>query len=412
MKLEMKSNATTEKKGLMKFGFIPNKDYKLEELSCLMGAETIITEDAIDALVDGADPIYLNSKGWDNYKHQPIALTRAAYQIIATSLTTEKQDPIYGFFVKDRAHNSFRGIVWATRKGIERRINIMNKFRIGEICFDTQEERNNFLEEVVSHAIKETWTFENESSSVSAPILLSYLEHIIIKLRKEAAAGAKDKLIYNSDGNKVMFNTNLLDIFSRDIIVMADVRKMENGDEYLIRPELLSGMVKQLKAGFSKNDNPAPPEFFQDVRDVVFQTNWAVDENFDTYRHIIEDRRYRFPQEYQNRSTDELARKLKDAIEFSKTHAKRNYKFVVPMYRPQLDAIQLLMPIFLSGNIMNAPDFSLVLTPNQSHEIYEPETILPLNDSYKNARLIAKPDETWLNPGKIFLDDKETTNEE
>ena len=180
---------------------------------------------------------------------------------------------------------------------------------------------------------------------------------------------------------------------------------MENGDEYFIRPTISNGNLAQLKAGFSKSDNPAPPEFFQDVRDVVFQTSWAVDEDFESYRHIIEQRLYRFPIEYRDKSTDELARKLKDAIDFAITLAKRNYKFVVPMYRPQIDAIQLLMPIYLSGSFRRSPDFALVLTPNPVHEIYEPETILPLNAVYKNARLIAKPDETWLNPEIIFAVD-------
>lgn len=407
----MKSNATTEKKGLTKFGFIPNMDYKLEELCALVGGETIYNKDAIDALVEGARPVFLNSRGWDNYLHEPIARSRAAYQLIPTGLTTPEGNDIFGFFVLDKAFKSFRGIVWGTRRGIDRRINLMNKFHIGDICFDTPDDGNVFLKAVAERAIPETWAFKDESASVSAPILLSYLEHILIKLKKEASAGSKDKLIYNAKGDKVMFNTNLLDIFSRDILVIADVRRMENGDEYFIRPVISNGSLAQLKAGFSKNDIPAPAEFFQDVRDVVFQTSWAVDEDFESYQHIIEQRLYRFPAEYRDKSTDELARKLKDAIDFAVTLAKRNYKFVVPMYRPQIDAIQLLMPIYLSGSFRRLPDFALVLTPNPVHEIYEPETILPLNAVYKNARLIAKPDETWLNPEVIFATDSSTDDE-
>lgn len=33
--------------------------------------------------------------------------------------------------------------------------------------------------------------------------------------------------------------------------------------------------------------------------------------------------------------------------------------------------------------------------------MYEPETILPLDAAYQNARLIAKPEESWLNPDEI-----------
>ena len=408
----MNGNATTPKTGLRQFGFIPNMDYKLSELSSLCEGHPSFEMTDVDALVENVSPILLNSKGWDNFFNAPIDPKRAVYKLVPTGMKTDKGDEIYGFFVLDKSFKSFRGVVWGTRKGLDRRINLAGKFRIGEICFDTEEDGNDFLNTVAERAIPEPWSFRNEKSTVSAPILRSYLENIMIKLRKEAAVGASDKLIYNADHKKVMFNTNLLDIFSRDIIVIADVRTLENGDEYFIRPVLSNGSLAQLKAGFAKGDNPAPAEFFQDVRDVVFQTNWTVDENFDSYRHIIEQRIYRFPEEYQNKPTDELARKLKDAIDFAITLTRRNYKFVVPMYRPQIDAIQLLMPIYLSGSFKNAPDFALVLTPNPVHEIYEPETILPLHAVYQNARLIAKPDETWLNPDVILEDGKASRDEE
>lgn len=402
----MKCNETAPKNGLKRFGFIPNMDYKLAELSALVEGASSIDKETVDRLVEKASPIYLNSRGWDNFFNTPITRERAAYSLVPTGLKSARGDEIYAFFVFDKVFKTFRGLIWGTRKGLDRRVNVMNKFRIGEICFDSEQDGNEFLDAVAARAIPEVWTFKNELSTVSAPILRSYLENILIKLRKEAASGAMDKLIYNDRNNKVMFNTNLLDIFSRDIIVIADVRRLENGEEYLIRPVLSNGNLAQLKAGFSKEDNPAPAEFFQDVRDVVFQTGWTVDEDFDTYRHIIEQRIYRFPKEYQERPTDELARKLKDAIDFAITLTKRNYKFVVPMYRPQIDSIQLLMPIYLSGSFKSAPDFALVLTPNPRHEIYEPETILPLHAVYQNARLIAKPDETWLNPEVIFEDGK------
>ena len=319
----MKSNETAPKKGLKKFGFIPNMDYRLAELSALVEGTSFIDKETVDRLVEKASPIYLNSRGWDNFFNTPVTRERAAFSLVPTGLKSAKGDEIYAFFVFDKVFMTFRGLVWGTRQGLFRRVNVMNKFRIGEICFDSEQEGNEFLDAVAARAIPEAWSFKNELSTVSAPILRSYLENILIKLRKEAASGAMDKLIYNDRNNKVMFNTNLLDIFSRDIIVIADVRRLENGDEYLIRPVLSNGNLAQLKAGFSKEDNPAPAEFFQDVRDVVFQTGWTVDEDFDTYRHIIEQRIYRFPKEYQERPTDELARKLKDAIDFLRASGLR-----------------------------------------------------------------------------------------
>ena len=40
--------------------------------------------------------------------------------------------------------------------------------------------------------------------------------------------------------------------------------------------------------------------------------------------------------------------------------------------------------------------------PDSENEIYTPETILPLDAVYQNARLIAKPDESGLNPETIL----------
>ena len=398
----MNSNATTTKTGLRKFGFIPQMDYKLSELSSLSSEHPSFEIADVDALVEDSNPILLNSRGWDNYNYEPIDPKWAMYKLVPTGLMTDKGEDIFGLFVLNKKKNNFCGVIWATRKGLERRINLDSKFRIDRICFDNEQDGNDFLKTVAERAIPEAWTFNTEKGIGSYPILRSYLENILIKLGKEAESGSNNKLIYNASHSKVMFNTNLLDIFSRDVIVIADVRTLENGEEYFIRPVLSNGSLAQIKAGFNKRDNPAPAEFFQDVNDVVFQTNWTVDEDFESYKHIIEKRLFRFPPEYQNKPTEELARKLKDAIDFAVSLTKRNYKFVVPMYRPQIDAIQLLMPIYLSGSFKNGPDFALVLTPNPVHEIYEPETILTLHAAYQDARLIAKPDETWLNPVGIF----------
>ncbi len=146
---------------------------------------------------------------------------------------------------------------------------------------------------------------------------------------------------------------------------------------------------------------PKQPVFFDDINDVIFQTEWEIDKDFDTFTHIIQERVERFPDEYKEQETDVLARKLDDAIDFAVALAQRNYKFIVPMYRPQKNSIQLLMPIYLNGAYSKHPDFALILTPDKETEMYLPETILPLDAVYQNARLIAKPDELWLNPETI-----------
>ncbi|MBK7870033.1 MAG: DUF3825 domain-containing protein [Saprospiraceae bacterium] len=68
---------------------------------------------------------------------------------------------------------------------------------------------------------------------------------------------------------------------------------------------------------------------------------------------------------------------LDTAIKCSYELSKRNYKLVVPQYRPQEDKIQYLMPIYLGATFNKLPDFALVLDHDSGY--YKPETILELD---------------------------------
>ncbi|MBV5330614.1 MAG: DUF3825 domain-containing protein, partial [Chlorobium sp.] len=67
--------------------------------------------------------------------------------------------------------------------------------------------------------------------------------------------------------------------------------------------------------------------------------------------------------------------------------------------RPNDNKIQFLMPLYLEGKFNEAPDLALVL--DFVEDLYVPETVLPLDAAYQNARLIAKPDNQWLDPKRI-----------
>ena len=170
---------------------------------------------------------------------------------------------------------------------------------------------------------------------------------------------------------------------------------------------ILNSLTDLTKIGFTVDGKrivkqeylPEPAIFFTNINEVIFQPDIEIDRNYDKFTHIIEERRERFPKEDQERDTTELARKLDNSIDDAIAIAKRNYKLVIPMYRPQEAKIQLLMPIYLSGSFTSSPDFALVLDLEDG--IYTPETILPLDAAYQNARLITKPDELWLNPDDI-----------
>ena len=182
---------------------------------------------------------------------------------------------------------------------------------------------------------------------------------------------------------------------------MAEVRKKVNGEEYFENPSMFTkGVSEMRRLGFNVENTPQPATFFEDVNEVIFQSSWTIDSSFEHLDHIIQDNRSRFPKEYQQKDPVRVAGDLEQGINMAVRMAKRNFKYIAPMYRPQKDCIQMLMPIYLSGSYREAPDFALVLTPDNG--IYIPETILPIDGAYQNARLIAMPDEAWLRPDSIF----------
>lgn len=400
----MENKMSTNTFGLKKFGYITNFSAQLAQINHLLrGTGKSLKYHEVDAIVDGLPVTNLNSRGWNNFYGKPISDVYATYRVIDTKIKTASDENIVGVFFKNRKHNTFEGITWTTTRGVKTEIDLAQRSRLDNIFFASKESLDNFLERIASNAVPEEWGFND---SYKYPILKSYIEYTFCKLRKESEEGKENKIVYSTDGQHILFNTNLPDTFGNDILILADVRNKPNGEKYYENPRMFtSGIQGRRENGFQDDANPEPATFFEDVNEVIFQSNWKIDDNFDHLFHIIEDNRSRFPKEFQRKSPAQVAGDLSKAIDLAKRMAKRNFKYIAPMYRPQMNRIQLLMPIYLNGSYKQAPDFALVLTPDKG--IYVPETILLIKDAYKNARLIAMPDEAWLRPETIFKEEKE-----
>ena len=398
----MKKNGNTTAFGIKKFGYISDFKSSVAQFNHLLqGTGQSVTSTEIDSIVDGVTPVNLNSFGCDNHYSKPVSDEFAAYRMVRTGRKTASGDEIVGLFVRNKKYKSYEGVTWTTRRGVKHEVDLFGKLRIGEIVFANKNAYEKFLEDIASNAVAEPWSFSNRPSACKYPILKSYLENIFGKLRKETQAGATNKIVQSADGHYILFNTNLPDTFGRDILIMAEVRKKVNGEEYFENPSMFTkGVSEMRRLGFSVENTPQPATFFEDVNEVIFQSSWTIDSSFEHLDHIIQDNRSRFPKEYQEKDPIRVAGDLEQGINMAVRMAKRNFKYIAPMYRPQKDCIQMLMPIYLNGSYREAPDFALVLTPDNG--IYIPETILPIDGAYQNARLIAMPDEAWLRPDTIF----------
>lgn len=394
---------TNSKSGLLKLGYVANLKSCKAELNKLLPDAAQVSTTELDALVDGATIIYLNRYGYAQSRAgENVTQKEASYLYFDTGLADADGNHIIGWFERKGKDPVFTGVCWGTKDALDVKIRKYKMFHWGDLYFNNEEEGLAFLEDIAASTIPETWSFKNKPSTVNHPILKSYIENIFEVLKKEAARGVENKLVYSQDRKYLVFNTNLLDKFFHEVFIVVEVRKQKDGSELLMSPRRVKNELQLRKLGFAKNTHPEQPQFFEKVEEVIFQPTWTIDKDFDKFTHIIEERRQRFPIEMQSASSDELGRKLDDAITFAVAIAQRNYKFIVPMYRPQIGKIQLLMPIYLKGTYSTKPDFALILTPDKENEYYTPETILPLDAVYQNARLIAKPDDTWLNPDTIL----------
>lgn len=384
--------------GLQRFGFVTNMKggAYLKDLQDLLNeTDYDPTSQDIRERAENARVLLLNRHGYEKSKNgRFVTEDSARYKAFDTGYILDGE-AVYGWFERNEA-GRFDGVTWGTLRTLRAYAQLKNKkaylFKMGDLCFETFEDCQAFLDGLAQATIPESWKYKNKTSSFSQPILRSYLDTVFVKLKKEG------KVLKSKDGKYVIFNTNLLDRFFQDIYIIAEVESAEDIELYSNPIRTSSQSYRDLKMYGFEGMTPQPPAFFDDVHEVIFNPVWDIDKNYESLTHIIDQRKERFPADMKDQDSYNLARKLYDAIDFAVSIAQRNYKYIVPIYYPRFDKISFLMPIFLHGTYNTSPDFALVLQADPEHQMYIARTILDLETGYQNARLIAKPDESWLNP--------------
>ena len=418
----MVTNETTRtKEGLFRFGLVANlkQGVFLKELHRVIegAVEELPTSQELRAIADDAETIYLNSSGYPQDRDGS-CVTESTAKFIAfnTGYQTLDGEDVYGWFEKEE-NGVFVGVNWNSLNEIRTYASVqkfqLKSFKMGKFYFKDLEDCNAFLEDLAGKTIHEDWNYKKKPSKISAPILRSYIQTLFSKLEQEQKAGEPDKIIRSKDGSHIIFNTNLLDHFFNDEYIIAEVKKISDTEEVyinLVRISKDSGS-DLIKYGFPRNVAPKPPKFFENVNEVIFHPEYDIEKSYQNLDHIIKKRLFRFPEEMRGLSSEYLASKLYNAIDYALAIAQRNYKYIVPIYYPRFDTISFIMPIFLERSHKNCPDFALVLQnipPVLDSDgkvveegYYVARTILDLEDGYQDARVIAKPDESWLNPGEI-----------
>lgn len=379
---------------LRKYGKVnPNS---IKNIASVSQNEHITDANIFEFIIGGVE--YINGAGYKKFSNGDIVSSDTGkFARFRTILKNKSGNVIFIWFTKN-AKGDYEGLNCGDENDFKESLSDRQSFFVGRMSFDSKEECNSFLKGLAEDAMDEPWEYKNRiDENFDCPILKSYLEHELNRLfYEDEQLHMANKIVFNRDNTKILFNTNLLDRFAHDLIIVGDVVVI--GGKKCITDLQKAPSIQYLRQAGFDNIQPISPEFFSDINEIVFHCDWDIDSNMAKYTHIIKQRIERFPEKYKCLDSSALSNKLDNAIQFAKKIAQRNYKFIVPMYYPSSNRIQLLMPIYLENSSNCQPDFALVLTPHPDEKLYTPETILGLEEVYQDARLIAKPDESWLNP--------------
>lgn len=230
----------------------------------------------------------------------------------------------------------------------------------------------------------EDWDF-SDAKKKTYSILVNYLEHTFRKVKAETKIG------YSLKNDFACFNTGLVTKNLEQIYALFEQNKMTGTGK---SPYFFKAFCKESDIQFLRafpNNHPEIADYFQNPEDLIFNPGCKLIPQID---HIIGDNIDRFPASLQSLDEAEIRMRLTGAIDEVKKRVRTNYKLAVPQYYG--NRIQLLLPLNLTPGSPN-PDLALAVYKLQP-DTYTARTCLTLKMAYNNARLIVKPQSSWLKP--------------
>ena len=230
----------------------------------------------------------------------------------------------------------------------------------------------------------EEWDFSDDKRKRHS-ILKNYLEHIFRNLRAET------NICFTANNEYCCSNTghvtnNLEEQFP---FFFRSTNQGAVFQPYFFKCFVTNSDVELMRTFTSFL--PTIADFFQKPEDLLFNPNCELIPDID---HIIQDNLSRFPAAMQGSGDAEIRRRLEGAIDEARKKVRTNYKTAVPQFYG--NRIQLLLPLCLTPNSPN-PELALVVHKIENNP-YTARTCLTLKMAYNNARLIVKPQSTWLKP--------------
>lgn len=377
-----------------------------------ISGKTDIDVDDVNAHAEAMGKLYFKDSGQEVSNNDGERTAR--YKIVETGLKDKYTgDSVYASFT--RAKFGWSGTYIGT---IETLKNKMNEFWNNSICnneakeqnaydeaedeeasekeIETEVEQDGYLKDLYDILLKkENWIVARPDGKSR---LENYLSALQSKVRVLMASNCGNGYIINCSSDKIVYNTGLFDTYMNDIYIMCSIYEHKN-EIRMYEHELVSSKPQLITAGFSREDVkmlPKPLTFYKNVSELIMSAD--IDDfdlsNRSRIDHIIDERKYRFPEQWQAASKDEIFGRIETAVENSLKMQSRDYKYIVPMYNIERDEIQYLMPLHLSKKLNEVPELVMIVSKNG--EFYNLMTIISASDAYDNARVIASLDSKWL----------------
>jgi len=222
----------------------------------------------------------------------------------------------------------------------------------------------------------EKWSFGNNKNY---EILKKYIDQTFLILEKENGILEDDQF--------ALFNTGLYTPYYEPIMGYFTLNPNKGKQKWF-----LDGFYSSYQLSImGVVGSPPRVNYFAKPEDFIFDVNCGI---MPHYQHVFNgvDNYPLIPEVVRESQNQEMI--FSSAIDRAKHMIRANYKTAVPQYSN--GRIRLLIPIYLVS--ASQPDFALAISKNEAGNQYLGHTCLSLQTAYMSARLIARPDSTWLTP--------------
>lgn len=282
-----------------------------------------------------------------------------------------------------------------------------------------------FLEDLATIAMPEPWSLPSDKTRYT--ILSNYLRNTFTRL------WSQQRIAINEAAHLAVLDTGLLHVSSFEPIYTLFEYEHSSGNRWHPHGFCCAGvgtLGKKLLSSFS--NIPARASYFDGDDSPIFDSNATIQVDFDHLlsaknlsrlpssflRHLLPSDEYlldswqtRYKTEEMSSSSyyeylaqtftadDTFSKRFRAAISGSLMETRHrisaDYRMATPMWNPrQPNHIHFLLPLYLTHS--STPDVALIVR-RANRSAYQGLTLLPLEQSYLDARLISRLDGSWLN---------------